>query len=94
MRLVASWVMFGAAVASFSKLWVGVRSALEGDRLYSPPEALLWIALFLGSMGYLAFVIYAADRDAGRTKRAIVLFDRVLDRRARDAQRLEAGREP
>jgi hypothetical protein len=81
MRMLASWVVFAAAIASFSKIWVGVRSALEGDRLYGPLEALAWMALFLGSMGYLALMIYAADRAAGRTKRAMPLFDRLIDRR-------------
>jgi hypothetical protein len=80
MRMLLSWVVFGAAIASFSKLWVGVRSALDGARLYGPLEALGWMTLFLGSMGYLAFLIYAADRAAGRTKRAMPLFDRLIDR--------------
>jgi hypothetical protein len=80
MRTLFSWAAFGAAIASFSKLWVGVRSALEGARLYGPLEALGWMALFLGSMGYLAFLIYAADRAAGRTRRAMPLFDRWIDR--------------
>lgn len=79
MRTVVSWMAFAAAVASFSKLWVGVRAALDGQRLYGPLEALVWMAAFAGSMGYLAFVIYAADRAAGRTRRAMPLFDRLLD---------------
>lgn len=83
MRTLLSWVAFGAAIASFSKLWVGVRGALEGQRLYAPAEALFWMALFLSCMGYLAFVIYAADRAAGRTRRPMPWFDRVLDRRPR-----------
>jgi hypothetical protein len=91
MRMLVSWAAFGAAIASFSKLWVGVRSALDGHRLYGPIEALAWMAVFLGSMGYLAFVIYAADRAAGRTKRAIPIFDRWLDRSRGGSA--EAGRE-
>lgn len=78
--MLASWGAFAAAVGSFSRLWQGVRSALDGQRLYGPAEALVWMALFLGSMGYLALVIYAADRAAGRTKRGIAIFDRLLDR--------------
>jgi hypothetical protein len=91
MRLLASWIAFVAAIASFSKLWVGVRSALDGQRLYGSLEALGWMVAFLSSMGYLAFVIYAADRAAGRTKRAIPIFDRWLGRTGiRDG---EVGRE-
>ncbi len=72
--------IFAAAVVSFSRLWQGVRGALDGQRLYGPAEALVWMGVFVGSMGYLAFVIYAADRAAGRTRRRIAIFDRALDR--------------
>jgi len=92
MRMLLSWVAFGAAITSFSKLWVGVRGALEGQRLYGPAEALFWMALFLGCMGFLTFVIYAADRAAGRTRRAMPWFDRLLDR-GRTAGGVEATRE-
>jgi hypothetical protein len=80
MRTLASWLTFAAAVVSFSRLWQGVRGALEGQRLYGPLEALFWIGLFMGSMGYMAFVIYAADRAAGRSMRSIGLFDRLMAR--------------
>jgi hypothetical protein len=93
MRTIASWVAFGAAVASFSKLWVGVRAALEGQRLYGALEALLWMVLFLSSMTYLAFVIYAADRAAGRAKRSMPVFDRILDRARRRVGQVGAPRE-
>jgi hypothetical protein len=94
MRTIVSWVAFGAAVASFSKLWVGVRAALEGQRLYGALEAVVWMAFFLGSMTYLAFVIYAADRAAGRTKRGMPVFDRILDRARPRAGHVGTSREP
>ncbi|MDR7556603.1 MAG: hypothetical protein QN157_13485 [Armatimonadota bacterium] len=81
-RLLGSVVAFAVAVESFSRLWQGVRAALEGHRLYGPGAALAWMAAFWISLGYLAFVIYAADRAAGRTRRPMPLFDRWLDRRA------------
>jgi hypothetical protein len=80
MRTAFSWVAFGAAIASFSRLWQGVRAVLDGARLYGSAEALGWMAVFLGSMAYLAFMIYAADRAAGRVRRPMALFDRLLDR--------------
>jgi hypothetical protein len=92
-RTLLSWLAFGGAVAAFSKLWVGVRSALDGERLYAPLEALGWMGLFLGCMGYLAFVIYAADRAAGRTRRAMPWFDRLLDR-GRPTGGVGTSREP
>lgn len=79
--MLASWATFAVAVVSFSRLWQGVRGALEGQRLYGPLEALLWMGLFVWSLGYLAFMIYAADRAAGRAKRSIRVFDWLLDRR-------------
>lgn len=81
-RTLGSWVAFAAAMIAFSRLWQGVRAVLEGGRLYGSLEALAWMGLFLGSMGYLAFVVYAADRAAGRTRRPMPLFDRWLDRAA------------
>ncbi|MBI3997417.1 MAG: hypothetical protein HY355_00180 [Armatimonadetes bacterium] len=81
MRTLLSIGTFVAAVVSFSHLWRGLQAALEGHRLYTPLEGLAWMGLFLGSMGYLAFVIYAADRASGRAMRRIPLFDRWLDRR-------------
>lgn len=87
MRMLVSWGAFAAAVVSFSQLWQGVRAALEGGRLYGPAAALLWMGVFVGSMGYLAVAIYAADRATGRAKRRIRLFDRLLDRRHRAGAR-------
>jgi len=78
--MLLSWVVFAAAVVSFSRLWQGVRGALEGQRLYGPTEAIFWMALFLVSLGYLAMMIYALDRASGRAKRRIAFFDRLLDR--------------
>ncbi len=80
MRMLLSWVVFAAAVVSFSRLWQGIRAALEGQRLYGPFEALVWMGVFLFSLGYLALTIYAADRASGRAKRRIALFDRLIDR--------------
>jgi len=81
MRTLASFVAFGAAITSFSRLWQGVRSVVEGDgRLYGSLAAIWWMGLFLASMAYLALVIYAADRAAGRAKRTIPIFERLLNR--------------
>ena len=88
--MLASWAVFAAATVAFSKLWVGIRGAFEGHRLYGPGEAVFWIGVFLFSMGYLGFAIYAADRAAGRTRRAIPPFDRLLDR-GRPPAREEQG---
>ena len=87
MRMLVSWAIFGVAVVSFSRLWQGVRGVLEGQRLYGPVEALIWMGLFLLSLGYLTFVIYAADRASGRAKRRVALFDRIIDRHGTSQRR-------
>jgi hypothetical protein len=87
MRTVLSWTAFAAAIVSFSRLWQGVRAALDGARLYGSLEALGWMTLFLGSMTTLALLIYAADRAAGRVRRPVALFDRILDRRRSEGSR-------
>jgi hypothetical protein len=92
MRTLASIGAFVAAVIAFSRLWQGVRAALEGGRLYGPAEAVGWMALFLCAMGYLAFVIYAGDRASGRARRRIRAFDYLLDRGAPASPRGVSGR--
>jgi hypothetical protein len=80
MRTLLSWAAFAAAVYAFSGLWAAFRSAFQG-RPATPPGAFLGlVVLFVLSLGYLAFVIYAADRGAGRVRRRIAFFDRILDR--------------
>lgn len=92
MRTLASVCAFIAAVIAFSRLWQGVRAALDGARLYGPVQAVGWIALFLGAMGYLAFVIYAGDRATGRAMRRIRFFDHLLERDAATSPRGASGR--
>jgi hypothetical protein len=93
-RTILSIGTFAAAVVSFSRLWQGVRSALDGQRLYGSAEALVWMGLFVGSMGYVALVIYAADRAAGRTRRRIAIFDRVLDHGRQSSHPIPQGVRP
>ena len=83
MRALLSAAAFAAAVYAFAGLWEAVRDAWTG-RPSAPPAAFLgMLALFLVSLGYLAIVIYAGDRAAGRVRRRIALFDRILDVRSR-----------
>lgn len=79
-RHLATWAAFAVAVYTFSALWGAVRGAWEGRPTVPPGAFLGLIALFLGSLGYLGFVMYAADAAAGRVRRPIRLFDRFLDR--------------
>lgn len=80
MRTVLSWVAFAVAIYTFSGLWGAVRGAWEGRPMLPPAAFLGLVATFLLSLGYVAFVVYAADRAAGKVRRPIALFDRLLDR--------------
>ena len=80
MRTLFSWAAFAVAVYTFSALWGAFRGAWEGKPT-TPPEAFLGlVAAFLFSLGYMAFVVYAAERAAGKVRRPIALFDRILHR--------------
>jgi len=82
-RALFSLAAFAAAVYTFSALWGAVRGAWEGHPTLPPGPFLTHVVILLGSLGYLAFVIYAADRAAGRVRRRIGAFDRLLDREPR-----------
>ena len=80
MRTLLSWAAFAVAIYAFSGLWGAVRGAWEGRPAVPPAAFLGLIAAFLLSLGYVAFVVYAADRAAGKVRRPITFFDRILDR--------------
>lgn len=80
MRTLLSWVAFVVAIYTFSGLWGAVRGAWEGRPAVPPSAFLGLVATFLLSLGYVAFVVYAADRAAGKVRRPIGFFDRILDR--------------
>lgn len=79
-RTLPSLAAFAVAVYSFSALWGAARGAWEGRPTLPPGPFLIYAAAFVGSLLYLAFVLYAADRAAGRVRRRIGAFDRLLDR--------------
>lgn len=80
MRTLLSWLAFAVAIYTFSGLWGAVRGAWEGRPMVPPAAFLGLVATFLLSLGYVAFVVYAADRAAGKVRRPIALFDRLLGR--------------
>ncbi|MDQ7828991.1 MAG: hypothetical protein QN122_07065 [Armatimonadota bacterium] len=73
-----TWGAFAVAVYSFSELWGALRGAWEGHPTLPPGPFLLLVGLFLASLGYLAVALYAAEARAGRVRRRIGLFDRLL----------------
>ncbi|HEV8338711.1 MAG TPA: hypothetical protein VGR25_03525 [bacterium] len=82
-RALMSLAAFAVAVYTFSVLWGAARAAWEGHPTLPPGPFLASVAAFVGALGYLAFVVYAADRAAGRVRRRIGAFDRLLDRGSR-----------
>ena len=79
-RTLASWAAFLVAIYTFSHLWGAFRGAWGGRATVPPGSFLGLVALFLGSLVYMVFVVYAAENAAGRVRRRIALFDRWLDR--------------
>lgn len=79
-RTLLSIGAFAVAVGTFSRLWEVARLAWQGQPSVPPGSLLGLVALFLISLTYLAFVIYAADRSTGRVKRRVALFERLLRR--------------
>ncbi len=79
-RTVTSLAAFAVAVYTFSGLWGAARSAWDGHPTLPPGPFLVYVAAFVVCLGYLAFILYAADRAAGRVRRRIGAFDRLLDR--------------
>lgn len=79
-RSLPSLAAFAVAVYTFSALWGAARSAWEGHPTLPPTAFLAYVAAFVASLGYLAFILYAAERAAGRVRRRIGAFDRLLDR--------------
>jgi hypothetical protein len=79
-RTLASLSAFAVAVYTFSGLWGALRGAWEGHPTLPPGPFLAYVAAFVACLGYLAFVVYAADRAAGKVRRRIGPFERLLDR--------------
>jgi hypothetical protein len=76
----ATWGAFALAVYTFSELWGALRSAWAGRPTVPPGPFLFLVAVFLASLGYLTVALYAAEARAGRVRRRIGLFDRLLTR--------------
>ncbi len=81
LRRLLPWVAFGVGVYSLSMLWGAVRGAWIGHPTLPPLAFGGVVLLFLSSLGYMGFVVYAGERSAGRVRRRIALFDRILDAR-------------
>lgn len=77
---IVSLVAFGVAVYTFSELWGAFSGAWQGRPTLGPAALLVVLAGFLASLTALGYMIYATDRAAGRVRRRIAVFDRILDR--------------
>jgi hypothetical protein len=79
-RTLLSIGAFVLAVGTFSRLWEAFRGAWQGQPTVPPGSMVAMLTVFLLSMTYLVFVTYAADRSAGKVKRRVALFERLLRR--------------
>ena len=81
MRPFVFLIAFAAAIWAIGGGWTALRetwSAPTGPHL----AALLgYLAVFVAAFVYLGFGVYAADRAAGKVRRPIGLYERLLARR-------------
>ncbi|MBI4280156.1 MAG: hypothetical protein HY660_17020 [Armatimonadetes bacterium] len=78
MRRIVFFGMFAVAIWALAELWALAGPVWE-QRSGGPwPAALGYAALLVGSFLYLGFLLYEADRAAGRVKRPIALYDRWI----------------
>ncbi|MCS7172217.1 MAG: hypothetical protein N0A24_02205 [Armatimonadetes bacterium] len=73
---------FVAAVLALPEAWSGWRVAIRQTDPGSWIRAVGWSALVVGAFLGAGLVMYAADRRAGRVRRRIGLYERILSRGA------------
>ncbi|MDR5708341.1 MAG: hypothetical protein QN172_00180 [Armatimonadota bacterium] len=71
---------FAAAVLALPEAWSGWRMAIHQADPGAWARAVGWSALVVGALLGAGLVMYAADRRAGRVRRRIGLYERILSR--------------
>lgn len=71
---------FGAAIWALQAGWTQFRSVWEAPSAAGWAATVGYLAVFLAAFLYLGFWQYAADRSAGRVRRRIGLYERLLRR--------------
>lgn len=71
--IVAMWAVGGG--------WAALRGVWSSPTAAGGAAVAAYTAAFLAAFIYLAFWVYAADRAAGKVRRPIGLYERILNRR-------------
>lgn len=72
------WAAFGLAVAGLHGTWGAVRVAWADREPTSWLAAAAWAALLVASGAWAGYLLYAADRKAGRVRRRVAVYERWL----------------
>lgn len=72
---------FILAMWAISEGWAALRALWASPTAAGGAAVAAYAAVFLAAFVYLAFWVYAADRAAGKVRRPIGLYERILNRR-------------
>jgi hypothetical protein len=74
------FVVFAGAVVALREVFRAYGEALAAQTAVAWLAALGWTALLLGGFLYAGFLIYATDREAGKLRRRVGLYERFMSR--------------
>ena len=81
MRLLSVAGAFILAMWAIGAEWAAARAVWAVPSAAGAAGAGLYAALFLAAFIYLGFWVYAADREAGKVRRTIGVYERILRRK-------------
>ena len=86
-------IAFGAAVWAIGEGWAALRQTWAAPTWVGLAAVAWYLTVFFAAFLYLGFGIYAAERAAGKVRRRIRLYERILARRGREQGRANGGRD-
>ncbi|MDR7414831.1 MAG: hypothetical protein QN166_09330 [Armatimonadota bacterium] len=78
MEAVRFWMAFGLAVAGLHGTWQAARLAWVQPQPERWLVAAGWLAVLVVSAAWAGYLLYAADRRAGRVRRRVAVYERWL----------------
>jgi len=77
-------IAFGAAIWAIGEGWAALVGTWARPSWIGIAAVLGYLLVFLVAFLYIGFGIYVADRAAGKVRRRIGLYERILAKRARE----------
>jgi len=77
-------IAFGAAIWAIGEGWTALVETWARPTGIGIAAVLGYLVVFLIAFLYIGFGIYATDRVAGKVRRRIGLYERILTKRARE----------